>query len=229
MEDEVSTVIPKATETTSGIFEHIFSLSSNDKSYLINLLQYTIVATICATIIFNFSQRMFSESNTEATNLEIIFEVVAEVATIFTFIYFMHRFITYLPTFTKREIETDINLIPVVLIGLFNLIANHGRISQKIKILVDRLMIYLGYNSAPQKPKDKKQDNHKVIGPPPEPIATQELKQPADLPNHNQLKETPAMKRQDNDFNNMYQGINEQQTSEPMAANDFFGGGFTSF
>ena len=59
--------------------------------------------------------------------------------------------------------------------------------------------------------------------------SNQELKQPADLPNHNQLKETPAMKKQDNDFNNMYQGINEQQISEPMAANDFFGGGFTSF
>ena len=215
-----------------NFFNHVLDFDKESQSEILNSLQYVLIAIIPTIILNKCVQKIIPPTNEEKSNLEILAEVIGQVIFMFLGFIFIHRFITYFPTWSKTDYK-DVNIITVAIMFLSIMLTIQSKVGTKTNILLDRLFTY--WEGSNNQPKIQHQQNGTAQAQPPN--------QAPLLPPPMVQTNAPSMmvpnQGPQNDFNKMYEGPNNplvnamvpgqgpaQEAYEPMAANDGVGGAF---
>jgi hypothetical protein len=78
------------------------------------------------------------EVDESKSNLEILAEVVGQLSLVLVGMFFIHRLITFVPTYSGRAMG-DMNLFSIILLILVLLYESHTKVGEKTKILLNRV------------------------------------------------------------------------------------------
>jgi hypothetical protein len=235
------------TSKNNGFLKSVFMIDKTEKGYLMNIIQYTLLAIVPVIVILKLLKNYVPDVDDEQTSLVMSAEVLAQVLFIMVAIFFIHRIIIYIPTYSGLSYG-NVDLTNIIIIFLFIIFTMQTKLGEKVQILIERLMdLFEGKTSL--KDAAKKETNNdsgvKVI----QPISNQYISNPTieqmltpqmtniksqtneySMPQQTQQQSSP-------NFNNMYAGPNTPMVgastpgdgmTEPMAANAFGGGSFGS-
>jgi hypothetical protein len=148
--DELS----KINSGKPGFFKHVFNFDEESKAEILNLVQYAVLALIPIIVLNKIMQRFVPEADDEKKSIEITLEVLAQVIFMFLGIFFIHRILTYIPTYSGEKYP-EWNIIVFIIPMLVIITSLQTKLGEKISILVDRLIeLWEG-------PKDTKNNKNK--------------------------------------------------------------------
>jgi hypothetical protein len=133
------------SSTKTGFFSHVFNFDDATKSMLLNFFQYIGLAIIPVVVLNKTIQKYFPAEDHKKPSLEIILGILL-----------IHRIITFVPTYSKKEYPT-INLFSVLIVFLIILFSLQTKIGKKVNILVERVYDYFG-TGAEKTPTDEEQE-----------------------------------------------------------------------
>ena len=221
-----------------GFIKTVFPFDENQKHSLLNIIQYTLLTIIPIVIILKLIKSYMPEADEENGSLVIFVEVIAQLLVMFFALYFIHKIVAYIPTYSGKIYEafSITTTIPVILLLALTM---QSKLSEKVQILIDRLVdLYDGQTSSKSaKQAPQGQGQVRVTQPLSQQYSSQGPPQQAVAPPPAQMT---SIKSQSNEysipqtpnFDNMYAGpetplVNAATpTMEPFAANDFLGGSF---
>ena len=229
IKDKVESSLPQ-----KNFFSHVFDFDKESQNEILNCLQYVLLALIPTIILNKIIQKIIPPTTEEKGNVEILAEILGQIVFMFLGFIFIHRLITYFPTWSKSDYK-DVNIIGIAIVFLSLMLTIQSKVGTKTNILLDRIFDYWeGRNKPQQQPQQQQQQQQ------------QPQQQPSLLPPPMVQTNAPSMgvptQGPQPDFNKMYEGPNTplvnamvpgggppmQEAFEPMAANEGFGG-FGSF
>jgi hypothetical protein len=232
----------------NGFIKAVFPFDEDQKGLLLNIIQYSVLAIIPIVILLKLIKNYIPEAEDDKGSLVILVEVIGQVVVMFMALYFIHKIIDYIPTYSGFKYG-DVNVFNIIPALLLISITMQTKLGEKIEILADRAWdLYDGRpasNGSNKMAQGQGQGQVRVT----QPLSQQYAMPPP--PQQQQIMNMPPpqaqmtnMKSQSNEysipqtpnFNNMYAGPETPLVGastpgsimEPMAANDFFGGGFGS-
>ena len=122
-----------------GFFKHVFNFDEESKSEILNIIQYAVLALLPIIILNKVMQKYVPEADDEKKSIEILSEVLAQVIFMFLGIFFIHRILTYIPTYSGEKYPTW-NIIGPIIPMLVIITSLQTKLGEKISILVDRLV-----------------------------------------------------------------------------------------
>ena len=125
--------------TKKNFFNHMFSFSDEIKAEYLNTIQYFSIGVIPVVILNKFIQRIIPEADGEKGSVEILLEIFAQLVIMFCGIIFIHRIITYFPTYSEYKYD-HLNITNVILAFLILILSIQTKIGIKVSILVDRFV-----------------------------------------------------------------------------------------
>lgn len=146
-------------EGSKSFFSYMFSLSSNEKSTLVNTIQYVVLAIIPIMLILKLMKKYIPADNDQKASIEILIEVVIQLIIIFVAFWFIHKLILFIPTYSDSPYPS-INVIQIVIPVIFILFSMNSTISEKVTILLHRTLVMVGVvkeNCDEDEQKPKKQ------------------------------------------------------------------------
>jgi hypothetical protein len=129
----------------TSFISHMTELNDKDKSSLLNLAQYTVVAILPLIIFIYIMKNYLPKFNEHKGSLEILIEVVLQLVLVILVFWVIHRFILFLSVYSGVAYE-NINLLNIVLPVIFILFTLDTNVSKKMNLIVNRVLIYLGFN-----------------------------------------------------------------------------------
>lgn len=144
------------SSTKTGFFSHVFNFDDATKSMLLNFFQYIGLAIIPVIVLNKTIQKYFPAEDHKKPSLEIGAEVLGQLVVLILGILLIHRIITFVPTYSKKEYPT-INLFSVLIVFLIILFSLQTKIGKKVNILVERVYDYFG-TGAEKTPTDEEQE-----------------------------------------------------------------------
>lgn len=226
----------------NGFFKDIFILDKPEKGYLLNVMQYTLIAIIPIILLLKGIKKYAPDVDEDKSSLIISMEVIFQILFVMVFIFFLHRIIIYIPTYSNISYG-NIDLTNIIIIFLFLIFTMQTKLGEKIQILIDRFIDMIDGRTNNKK-EIKEESNVKVI----QPISNgnqfisnptiEQMLTPQMTNNKSQTNEYNLSSQQQNqpNFNNFYSGPTTPLVGantptagleEPMAANSF-GGSFGS-
>lgn len=199
------------TETKGKTFvSHVFNFDGDTKDTLLNVAQYTALSVIPVVLLNKAVQRVFPEPDEDKTNLEILAEVLGQLVFMLVAVFFVHRLVTFVPTYSGAEYK-ELNLFSVVLVFLVLMLSVQTRAGQKVNIIMDRFIDYYEGNPATKKdapqPVQQQQQPQPMLQQaqqflPPMPMATNPMAQPPPPPSSMMPPPPPQQQQQ---FDGMYE------------------------
>ena len=129
----------------TSFISHMTELNDKDKASLLNLAQYTVVAILPLIIFIYIMKNYLPKFNEHKGSLEILIEVVLQLVLVVLVFWVIHRFILFLSVYSGVAYES-INLLNIVLPVIFILFTLNTNVSKKMNLIVNRVLIYLGFN-----------------------------------------------------------------------------------
>ena len=219
----------------SSFMSYIFSFSEGEKVELLNMFQYILLAIIPIMLLFKLMNTYLPILDKKKSSIEMTIEVVVQLVVLFSFFFFIHKLILFIPTYTKQPYPT-LQFLPVVLPVLFILFSFDKNLSEKVNIVFNRFLVMIGFSkenfeecgsSLDDNKKKQPQVNQNVgpqfsngsysVAPPPQfsnPVTN----------TYDQMYEQPT-KKSDNEQMPQQYGL-PQYINEPVAANEV---GFSAF
>ena len=145
----------------SGFFKHVFNFDHDSKSDMLNIIQYTLLAIIPIVSINKAMQKYVPEANDDKGSVEISLEVVLQALLMFLGIFFVHRIVEYVPTFSGTTYP-EFRVIYVILSILMVTLSLQTKLGEKVNILTIRLCDVWNGTSSQDKKKKKKAGNGNV-------------------------------------------------------------------
>ena len=122
-----------------GFVKHVFNFDEESKCEILNIIQYAVLALLPIIILNKVMQKYVPEADDEKKSIEILSEVLAQVIFMFLGIFFIHRILTYIPTYSGEQYPTW-NIIGPIIPMLVIITSLQTKLGEKISILVDRLV-----------------------------------------------------------------------------------------
>jgi hypothetical protein len=124
---------------SNGFINHVFSMNEDQKIDFFNLLQYGMLALIPVLLLNKLIQTFVPEATEEKGSLEILVEIVMQLSVLLVGIYYIHRVITYIPTYSGEDYG-QVNLVNMVLAFLVIVMSLQTKLGEKGEILYRRLL-----------------------------------------------------------------------------------------
>lgn len=141
---------------------YMTKMSDGDKSELLNIGQYVLIAIIPLLLVIKLMKMFLPEYDPSKGNIELLIEVVLQLFAIFILFWFIHRFILFIPTYSKVS-YSSMNLFNVIIPFIFILFTLETNISKKSNLLLNRVLLYLGLQKEMYtEEKDSEESNHLV-------------------------------------------------------------------
>lgn len=191
-----------------SFLNYMFSLSQKDKMELMNVVQYIGLAIIPIVVFVKLMKTYLPPFDNYKGNVELVLEVVLQLVVLFIFFWFVHRFIMFIPTYSKEHYST-MNVFHFIVPFIFILFTLDTTISKKVNLLMNRALIYLGLE------KENMQDvnsEEEIYTPPSIQVPNPE---PMDNPHPQNTREETTGK--------MYRKNEPMLDQGPMAANEALG------
>ena len=232
----------KESSHKSGFFKAFFTLTKEEKSESINLIQYTALAIIPFMILVRMNQLIWPTADEKSGTIELLAEVFGEVVFTGIIVFIIYRLIDFIPTYSGIPLKS-INILSIITVFILTLpwYDNTSNLGTKIAILhkrIDaRLPAFFGIQQDKTKVIKNNNNNNNEL----------QVAQPTHKPSRadylgaqNRLSiGNPPQSNQPN-FDNMYQQnpptpqlsnpaeAMQNMAPEPSAANETLGGAFGS-
>jgi len=149
------------TSSANTIIKHIFKFDDDTKTTLMNLSQYTVLAIIPVAILQNISEKVFPEFDGSKGTMELLAEILGQSLMTLVGLFFIHRVITAVPTFSGSAMG-DLNLFSIIVVFLLTSFMFDGKVEKKFKAISERMIdLWEGKSSDD---KDKKKQGQKQQG-----------------------------------------------------------------
>tara|TARA_Y100000992_G_C21255131_1_gene488091 strand:+ start:58 stop:732 length:675 start_codon:yes stop_codon:yes gene_type:complete len=215
---------PTSKENTIG---KIFNFDEDTQSEVLNVMQYSLLSVVPILLLNKSVQKFIPEADEEKGSVEVLAEVVAQIAFMFLGIFMIHRLILAVPTYSKIKYQ-DFHVTNIVLGFLVIVLSLHTKLGEKTNILIDRLFDMIE-GKKPEQEGNQNQNNGGGGGG--NTIITQGLQQ-ARQPTQAQNMVNSINGGAGQSFDQMYGGpqnplVNAQLPQDNlMAANEVLGGSF---
>ena len=234
---------------STDILKHVFNFDTETKNNLMNIVQYLVILIIPLKLVNDLIEYLFENNDYLNKNFliilaECLFEIIITIVTILL----IHRFITYIPTYSGTPYN-NINLLQIALLFTFYNIRKNERFKNKFHHVVNKINqeIYPKYEknqSVVLNKQNNLQNNVQYL--PQQPninieqnnipnLASLEhraVEQSVNRNNNNNIPPEliPQQTQQPRENNFKESNIFNNVNSEPMAANDGnSGGNFSSW
>jgi len=223
----------EVTKVNVGFIDHMTKMDEDTKSILMNTIQYALLSITPILGLQCIIETVFPEFEESKGNFELAVEIVGQLVFTMVALFFIHRLICFIPTYSKEPLST-INFLTVALIYVLTIVYNKSdNLGKKIQSLVKK-MKNLWYGIDEVDKKEKKEDNVSITRPITglsSAVPTHQASR-ADYVN-TQENITPPLLPTSSTSQDIYNKPNVQETfapmqNEPMAANGALGGGFGS-
>jgi hypothetical protein len=215
-----------------GFFDHVFEFKDDTKNDLLNMCQYSTLSVVPVIGLNKLMKHYIPDADDTKGSLEIVLEVVAQVLVIMIGLFYIHRLVTFVPTYSNDSYP-PFQLTNVILVILFITLSLQTKLGEKGNILYGRVMgLINGEESLRAAPVVQQNNNATSMMPPP--AITRETthsQAPNNQNNGHQSLGSTSISNVPN-FDHSYQqnaghGSNAQQMGPPplMAANEALGGG----
>ena len=125
--------------TNNGFLQHVFNFDSDTKKYLMNTSQYVLLSLGPVVLLNKLLEDVLSDFDDTKGNIELLAEVVAQLLGLTTGIFFIHRLITYIPTYSNVK-YADFNIINIILGFLVIVLSLQTKLGEKVNILLERII-----------------------------------------------------------------------------------------
>jgi len=238
--------LENTSKSATGFFKHVFHFDEDSKGDMLNIVQYSVLAIVPIVLVNKVMQKYVPEADEEKGSLEITAEVLIQIVGMFISLFFIHRIITFVPTYSGIKYP-EFSIIFIVLAILMITLSLQTKLGEKVTILVDRISeLWNGKSDEKDKGKGKGKGkgngNVRVSQPISQganQMAMNQAMNPMMMQNDGQgtpISQLPMQQEQLPDYNNMYQGkqtplVNAATPGQPydmgpVAANEAFGGMF---
>ena len=126
-------------KSASGFFKHVFNFEDESKSEMSNIVQYSMLSLFPIVLLNKSMQKYVPEADEKKGSLEVLAEVVIQVVYMFLGLLFIHRIITYIPTYSGVDYP-DFNVIFIILAVLMVVLSLQTKLGDKVGILGDRVV-----------------------------------------------------------------------------------------
>jgi len=233
--EDVEDAISDSTKKTEGFFKYVFKMGDYEQSFLLNVVQYTMMAIVPVIIVLYINHYYIPDVDEEKGSIVILAEMFGQLFFILFSFYFINRMINYFPTYSGMKYG-DFSVIQIILIMLFIFISmSKHKLGAKTLILIERFEEMVEGNSSLKGKKDEQKGSGGQVRVT-QPLSGQAafaLNGPPPPPQLSSQRSSP-------DFNAMYQvqpnpligastpGIPPGMVAdfEPAAANEHLGNSF---
>jgi hypothetical protein len=143
--------VKEGSKRGSSFVDHVFRLDEQQQGVLLNIVQYTIIGFVPILIMLYLVRTYVPEPDDHKATLMILVEIIGQILFMFVFIYFIHRVITYIPTYSGYR-YSEFNFTTTILGILMILLSIKTKLGEKVQILVERAIELVGgettYNAA---------------------------------------------------------------------------------
>jgi len=130
-----------ANNNKKGFFRHVFNMDENSRNELWNISQYSLVAFLPVIFFNKIIQKFIPEANEDKSSLEMSLEIVFQVVIVFVGIFFLHRIVTYFPTYSGQPYSA-FDPTHMVILGLIIFTSMSTKLGEKVAILSERAVEY---------------------------------------------------------------------------------------
>jgi hypothetical protein len=156
-------VLQEAKDMAKHSFvSHVFSTTDEDKGELLNVVQYSIMGIVPIVFLNKLIQRFIPEADPDKSSVELLVEIMIQLIVIFGSLIFIHRMITFVPTYSGFKYE-HLTLTNVILAFLVIVLSIQSKIGLKANILVDRVNEM--WNGPSEQSKEDSKDGVRVRQP----------------------------------------------------------------
>ncbi len=141
--DKVEKLVEKTARESSekikgGFIGHVFNFDEETKNQLLNLIQYSLLSIIPVVVLNKSVHRIIPEADESKSNVELLAEIIGQTIMLFVGMFFVHRLITYIPTYSSVCYES-FNLVSIVLSFMVIVLSLQSKLGEKVNIIFDRL------------------------------------------------------------------------------------------
>jgi len=144
--------VKEGSKRSGSFIDHVFRLDEQQQGVIINIVQYTLVGFIPILVMLYLVRTYVPEPDDHKGTLLILAEIVGQILYMFIAIYFIHRLITYIPTYSGYR-YSEFNFTTIILGILMILLSIKTKLGEKVQIIVERTIELLGgessYNGGP--------------------------------------------------------------------------------
>ena len=200
-DEDISEII----KPDQGFISHVFNFDNKSKNELTNIIQYSILAIFPIVILNKTIQRFIPEADETKGSIEVLIEIILQLGLIFVGMFFIHRIITYIPTYSESKYD-NLSVVNNIISFLIIILSLQTKLGEKMNIIMDRILAFIDNSPNEKKSSENNQSYSLPI------LNTQNT-----IISNSQVQESsPA----------------QSQFEEPefniMAANDALGGAFGS-
>jgi hypothetical protein len=225
--EDLENVGNKGNQRTS-FYNHVFNFDDNTKSELLNILQYSVLCVVPIVLLNKSIKKFIPEIDDSKGSLEIILEIIAQIAVMFIGFFYIDRLVTFVPTYSQKNYENY--FVTHIIIGTLVIVLSlQTKLGEKVNILVDRFLDFINGEQPEQVDKNGK------------PVK-KEQQQGGQQQNHFPTPERATLKSEPNvNYDSMHAQTTTPMVnpnappqnyfpgeSELMAANEALGGSFGS-
>ena len=143
--DESETFVGGSTMKTPSFIEYISTITNSEKSQILNLLQYGGLTIVPILLILKCMKMYVPNVDGMKSTTEILIEVVLQLLVILVAFFFIHKLVVYVPTYSNVDYD-KFSLLSGILPLFFLMFTLDTKISEKLNILLDRLLFLVGLN-----------------------------------------------------------------------------------
>lgn len=122
----------------SGFVQHMTNFDKKTKSELLNMFQYGFLLVLPVMFMNKLISVLFSTSTDDKTTLELSLEISAELIVLFTSFFIIHRFVSYIPTYSE-EPYPDVHFTQIILVFVFILFSFQTSLNEKFQVIYERV------------------------------------------------------------------------------------------
>lgn len=206
---------------------YMTTISSNEKGQILNMIQYGGLSILPLLLILKLMKFYIPVDDPLKSSSEILIEVVLQLVVIIVAFFFIHKLILYIPTYSTMEYE-KVNLLTVLLPVFFLMFTLDTKISEKLNILLDRVLISTGIKKEGMDHEEEDTNenttmppNGNMMLPPPQPTSVPQQTISSDQINPPQTTQRGVMPNMSN-MNPQGGATGSMMNSfEPAASNEF--------
>ena len=132
-------ILQETTELSKKSFmSHVFNMGEESNAEILNVVQYSALGVVPIVVLNKLIQRFIPEADADKSSLEVLAEIFIQLVVMFGGIIFIHRMITYIPTYSGFKYES-LTLTNVILAFLVLVLSIQTKIGIKVNIIYDRL------------------------------------------------------------------------------------------
>lgn len=122
-----------------GFLNHVFSTNEESKAEIMNIAQYAFIAIIPIVLLNKSIQRFIPDVDPDASNIELLAEIIIQLLIILIGLVIIHRIISYIPTYSGYKYDPLV-LTHSILPFLLTILSLQTKLGLKVNMLFERII-----------------------------------------------------------------------------------------